>query len=39
LGTTNGKLVASSTPFNRDSLFWKMCNHKAYADFVKQHFS
>jgi hypothetical protein len=28
LGTTNGKLVASSTPFNRDSLFWKMCNHK-----------
>jgi len=39
LGTTNGKLIASSTPFNRDSLFWKMCNHKAYADFVKQHFS
>lgn len=39
LGTTNGKLIASSTPFNRDSLFWKMCNHKDYADFVKQHFS
>jgi hypothetical protein len=39
LGTTNGKLVASSTAFNRDSLFWKMCNHKDYADFVNQHFS
>ena len=39
LTTTNGKLIASSTPFNRDSLFWKMCNHKNYADFVKQHFS
>ncbi len=39
LTTTNGKLIASSTPFNRDSLFWNMCNHKNYADFVKQHFS
>ncbi len=39
LTTTNGKLVASSTPFNRDSLFWKMCNHKNYADFARQHFS
>jgi phage FluMu gp28-like protein len=38
LGTTNGKLVASSTPFNSDSLFWKMCNHKDYADFVRHHF-
>lgn len=39
LGTTNGKLVASSTPFNRDSLFWKMCNHKDYSDFIRHHFS
>ena len=39
LGTTNGKFVASSTPFNSDSLFWKMCNHKDYADFVRLHFS
>ena len=39
LGTTNGKLVASSTPFNSDSLFWRMCNHKDYGDFVRQHFS
>jgi phage FluMu gp28-like protein len=39
LGTTNGKLVASSTPFSSDSLFWKMCNHKKYQDYVRHHFS
>jgi phage FluMu gp28-like protein len=39
LGTTNGKLVASSTPFSSDSLFWKMCNHKDFGDFVRHHFS
>ena len=39
LGTTNGKLTASSTPFNTDTLFWKMCNHKDYADFGRLHFS
>lgn len=39
LGTTTGKLVASSTPFNSDSLFWRMCNHKGFADFVRHHFS
>jgi phage FluMu gp28-like protein len=33
LGTTDGKLTASSTPFNTDSLFWKMCNHKDFEDF------
>ena len=38
LGTTNGKLIASSTPFNTDSLFWRMCNHKDYVDFVRHHF-
>ncbi len=37
LGTTNGKLTASSTPFNTDSMFWKMCNHKDYADFGRLH--
>jgi phage FluMu gp28-like protein len=37
LGTTNGKLIASSTPFNSDSLFWKMCNHKDYTDFTRHH--
>jgi hypothetical protein len=38
LTTTSGKLVASSTPFNRDSLFWKMCNGKNF-NFVRHHFS
>lgn len=37
LGTTNGKLLATSTPFNSDSLFWKMCNHKDYSDFARHH--
>ena len=39
LGTTNGKLVVSSTPFNSDSLFWRMCNHKNYANYARHHFS
>jgi len=39
LGTTNGKLIASSTPFNSDSLFWKMCNHRDYSDFARHHFT
>ncbi len=39
LSTTNGKLTASSTPFNTDSLFWKMCNHKDYEEFTRLHFS
>jgi phage FluMu gp28-like protein len=37
LGTTNGKLIATSTPFNTDSMFWKMCNHKDYTDFARHH--
>jgi hypothetical protein len=37
LGTTNGKLVCTSTPWNSDSLFWKMCNHKDFADFARHH--
>ena len=37
LGTTNGKLVCTSTPWNTDSLFWKMCNHKDYEDFARDH--
>ena len=39
LGTTNGKLVCTSTPWNTDSLFWKMCNHKDYSDFARHHVS
>ena len=37
LGTTNGKLIATSTPWSTDSLFWKMCNHKDYEDFARSH--
>jgi len=37
LGTTDGKLVCTSTPWNTDSLFWKMCNHKDYDDFKRLH--
>jgi phage FluMu gp28-like protein len=36
LGTTNGKLIATSTPWNTDSIFWKMCNHKDW-DFKRSH--
>jgi hypothetical protein len=39
LGTTDGKLIATSTPWNTDSLFWKMCNHKDYGDFGRTHIS
>jgi phage FluMu gp28-like protein len=39
LGTTNGKLVCTSTPFNTDSVFWKMCNHKDFSDFARHHVS
>jgi phage FluMu gp28-like protein len=39
LGTTNGKLIVSSTPFSTDSLFFHMCKDKEYADFVRHHFS
>lgn len=37
LGTTNGKLVCTSTPWNTDSVFWKMCNHRDYEDFARHH--
>jgi phage FluMu gp28-like protein len=39
LGTTNGKLICTSTPWNTDSLFWKMCNHKDFSDFARHHVS
>lgn len=39
LGTTNGKFVATSTPFSSDSLFWKMCNHPDYSEFARHHFT
>ncbi len=37
LGTTNGKLICTSTPWNTDSIFWKMCNHESYSDFARHH--
>ena len=37
LGTTAGKFICTSTPFNTDSLFWKFCNHKDYEDFARHH--
>lgn len=37
LGTTNGKFVCSSTPWNTDSIFWKIFNHRDFEDFAKSH--
>jgi phage FluMu gp28-like protein len=37
LGTTDGKLIATSTPWNSGSIFWKMCNHKDWSDFERSH--
>jgi len=37
LGTTDGKFVCSSTPWNTDSVFYKIFYHKDYSDFAKSH--
>jgi len=37
LGTTNGKFVCSSTPWNTDSMFYKIFNHKDFSDFARSH--
>jgi len=37
LGTTNGKFVCSSTPWNTDSVFWRIFNDPAFSDFAKSH--
>jgi len=37
LGTTNGKFVCSSTPWNRDSVFYKIFYHRDFEDFAKHH--
>jgi len=37
LGTTNGKFICSSTPWNSDSIFYKMFNHKDFSDFARSH--
>jgi len=38
LGTVKeGKFVCSSTPWNTDSVFYKIFNHKDFEDFAKSH--
>jgi len=37
LSTTNGKFVCTSTPWNSDSIFWRIFNHRSFADFAKHH--
>jgi phage FluMu gp28-like protein len=37
LGATNGKFICTSTPWHTDSIFWKVFNHKDYADFARHH--
>jgi phage FluMu gp28-like protein len=39
LGTTDGKFVCSSTPWNTDSVFYKIFNHKDFSDFSTSHVS
>jgi phage FluMu gp28-like protein len=37
LGTTDGKFVCSSTPWNTDSVFYKIFTHKNYSHFKTSH--
>jgi phage FluMu gp28-like protein len=37
LGTTDGKFVCSSTPWHTDSVFFKIFNHKDFADYKTSH--
>lgn len=37
LGATGGKFVCSSTPWNKDSMFYKIFHHKAFNGFAKSH--
>jgi len=37
LGTTNGTFICSSTPWNTDSIFYKIWNHKDFEDFARSH--
>jgi len=36
LGTTNGKFVCSSTPWNTDSIFYKIFNHEDFSELRPQ---
>ncbi len=37
LGTTDGKFVCSSTPWNTDSIFYKIFTHKNFSKFKTSH--
>jgi hypothetical protein len=37
LGTTDGKFVCSSTPWHTDSIFFKIFNHKNFAEYKTSH--
>ena len=37
LSTTNGKFLCTSTPWNTDSVFYKIFNHKDFSDFARSH--
>jgi phage FluMu gp28-like protein len=37
LATTNGKFIATSTPWTTNSIFWKVCTQDAYSHFAKNH--
>jgi hypothetical protein len=37
LGTTNGKFIATSTPWRTDSIFYKIFHDPTYGDYAKSH--
>jgi phage FluMu gp28-like protein len=37
LATTNGKFIATSTPWTTDSIFWKIFNEEIFKHFAKSH--
>jgi len=37
LAATNGKFIASSTPWHTDSVFWKLFHTKTFEHFQKSH--
>ncbi len=37
LGTTDGKFVCSSTPWNTDSVFYKIFTHKNFGEYKTSH--
>ncbi len=37
LGTTDGKFIATSTPWSSDSIFYKIWNDPDYSDYFRSH--